>query len=64
MKVNDRTAIGLLIVSRTSDFSWASLRTPKTLLSDVMTFLVPIAENQGVNRISICSALRPFQFEA
>lgn len=48
--------IGVLNISRKSDFPWARLRTPKTYLSDVMTKLVPIAKEHNVKRISICSA--------
>lgn len=50
------SVISVLNISRKSDFPWASLRTPKTFLSDVMAHLVPIAENQNLKRISICSA--------
>jgi len=48
--------ISVLNISRKSDFPWASLRTPKTYLSDVMTKLVPIAKEHNIKRISICSA--------
>ena len=48
--------ISVLNISRKSDFPWASLRTPKTYLSDVMSLLVPMAENRDIKRISICSA--------
>ncbi|AXT19520.1 hypothetical protein D7030_10375 [Flavobacteriaceae bacterium AU392] len=48
--------INVLNVSRKSDFPWANLRTPKTFLSDVMDHLIPIAENQNLKRITICSA--------
>lgn len=34
--------IGVLNISRTSDFPWAKLRTPKTFLSDVMEKVVKI----------------------
>ncbi|MEM1001769.1 MAG: NAD(P)H-binding protein, partial [Bacteroidota bacterium] len=48
--------ISVLNISRTSDFPWAPLRTPKTYLSEVMTKLVALAEKQQFKRISICSA--------
>ncbi|MFD2587333.1 NAD(P)-dependent oxidoreductase [Croceitalea marina] len=48
--------ISVLNISRKSDFPWASLRTPKTYLSDVLTKLVPIAKEHNIKRISICSA--------
>jgi len=48
--------IGVLNISRKSDFPWSALRTPKTYLSDVMRLLVLIAEKNQIQRISICSA--------
>lgn len=48
--------INVLNVSRTSDFPWAKLRTPKTYLSDVMRLLIPLAETHNIKRLSICSA--------
>ena len=48
--------ISVLNISRKSDFPWASLRTPKTFLSDVMNLLVRISKNKNIKRISICSA--------
>lgn len=48
--------ISVLNVSRTSDFPWASLRTPKTYLSDTMKQLVPLAETHEIKRLITCSA--------
>ncbi|MFP2997783.1 NAD(P)H-binding protein [Spongiivirga sp. MCCC 1A20706] len=48
--------ISVLNISRTSDFPWSKLRTPATYLSEVMQLLIPIAEKEHINRISICSA--------
>lgn len=48
--------ISVLNISRTSDFPWAKLRTPKKYLSDVMGNLIPICEKENVKRIVACSA--------
>lgn len=48
--------ISVLNISRTSDFPWARLRTRENYLSEVMKAVVPIAEEQNVRRISLCSA--------
>ncbi len=48
--------ISALNVSRTSDFPWARLRTPKTFLSDTMKSLIPLAEKHSIKRIVVCSA--------
>ncbi len=48
--------INVLNISRTSDFPWAKLRTPKNYLSDVMSILVPIVEASNIKRLSVCSA--------
>lgn len=48
--------ISALNISRTSDFPWASLRTPKTYLSDVMEKVITVAKKFSVNRVVICSA--------
>jgi putative NADH-flavin reductase len=48
--------ISVLNVSRKSDFPWAPLRSPKTLLCDVMKSLIPLATKHNVKRIVICSA--------
>lgn len=48
--------ISVLNISRTSDFPWAKLRTPKTFLSDVMTNIIPMAQENNIERIIICSA--------
>ncbi|GAB5399031.1 MAG: SDR family oxidoreductase [Aureisphaera sp.] len=48
--------ISTLNVSRKSDFPWSGLKTPINFLSNVMTHLVPIAENHHIDRIVVCSA--------
>ena len=48
--------ISVLNISRTSDFPWARLRTPKTLLSDTMSLVVSSAKELGIKRAAICSA--------
>ncbi|OEK04836.1 NAD(P)-dependent oxidoreductase [Roseivirga misakiensis] len=48
--------INALNISRTSDFPWAKLRTPKNYLSDVMRQLAPIAGANSVDRLVVCSA--------
>ncbi len=50
------SVINALNVSRTSDFPWARLRTPKTFLSNTMKSLIPLAHKHGANRVVICSA--------
>jgi uncharacterized protein YbjT (DUF2867 family) len=45
-----------LNISRTSDFPWARLRTPKTFLSDTMKAVVKVAEEEKIKRIVVCSA--------
>lgn len=51
-----KAIISALNISRTSDFPWAKLRTPKTNLSDVMQKLTVIAKQEHIQRIVICSA--------
>ena len=48
--------ISVLNISRKSDFPWSGLRTPKTLLSDTIRLILPLAEAQDLKRITICSA--------
>lgn len=48
--------ISVLNISRKSDFPWSALRTPENFLSDVMSLLVPLAEENRINRIIVCSA--------
>ncbi len=48
--------ISVLNVSRRSDFPWAPLRTPPTLMSDTMRTLLPLAETASIQRILLCSA--------
>ncbi|SFR51963.1 Putative NADH-flavin reductase [Robiginitalea myxolifaciens] len=48
--------ISVLNISRTSDFPWAPLRTPKTFLSETMSSLISTARKMNVRRIAICSA--------
>ncbi|MFS4416104.1 NAD(P)-dependent oxidoreductase [Maribacter sp. 2307ULW6-5] len=51
-----QAAISVLNVSRTSDFPWAPLRTPKTFLHDTMATLVPLARKHQLQRMVLCSA--------
>ncbi len=53
---NCDAVISSLNISRTSDFPWAPLRTPKTYLSDVMANVIAIAKKYSINRLVICSA--------
>lgn len=48
--------ISALNVSRHSDFPWSRLRTPPTLLSDTMKQLLPLVEENGIQRLVVCSA--------
>ncbi|MEO0338390.1 MAG: NAD(P)-binding oxidoreductase [Bacteroidota bacterium] len=48
--------LSVLNISRTSDFPWAKLRTPKLFLSDTMQQLLPLAKSHAVERVIICSA--------
>ncbi len=49
-------AISVLNVSRTSDFPWAKLRTPKNFLSVTMRKLLGVTKNEGIERLLVCSA--------
>ncbi|MCB0853509.1 MAG: SDR family oxidoreductase [Bacteroidetes bacterium] len=53
---NCEAVISVLNISRKSDFPWSGLRTSKNYLSDVMSLLIPLAENQNLKRLSVCSA--------
>ena len=46
----------VLNISRTSDFPWASLRTPPQYLSEVMSKTLKLAEKHNINRLIVCSA--------
>ena len=48
--------VSALNISRTSDFPWAKLRTPPTLLSEVMTLLVELISETPAKRLVVCSA--------
>ena len=48
--------ISVLNISRTSDFPWARLRTPKTFLSDTMNTIIGLAKKNNIKRIVLCSA--------
>jgi putative NADH-flavin reductase len=48
--------ISVLNISRTSDFPWAKLRTPKTFLSDAMADIIAVAEEAGIKKVLVCSA--------
>lgn len=47
--------IGALNISRSSDWPWAPLRTPKTLLSDTMRNLVSLMQEVSLKKVVICS---------
>jgi len=53
--------ISTLNISRKSDFPWAPLRAPKTLMSNAMQVLLPIAKQQGIERLAVCSAWGTFE---
>ncbi len=48
--------LSLLNISRTTDFPWSPLRTPKTFLSDVMDQVLHFSKKYKIKRIIICSA--------
>jgi len=48
--------INCLNVSRRSDFPWAKLRTPPTLLSDTMQILLETANPKELEKLVVCSA--------
>ena len=48
--------ISVLNISRTSDFLWARLRTPKTFLSDTMSAVVEVATKNKIAKVILCSA--------
>jgi uncharacterized protein YbjT (DUF2867 family) len=48
--------ISALNISRTSDFPWAKLRTPKNFLSESMANTIVTAKQQNINRIITTSA--------
>ena len=48
--------LSVLNISRTSDFPWAKLRTPKTFLSDTIHNCIEVSRSQGLKRIVVCSA--------
>lgn len=48
--------LSVLNISRNSDFPWSRLRTPKTLLSEVMTNLIKLSNQHAIRRVVVCSA--------
>lgn len=48
--------ISVLNISRTSDFPWSPLRTPKTFLSDTLSVVVEVATEHKIAKIILCSA--------
>lgn len=48
--------VSALNISRTSDFPWAKLRTPKTYLSDVMSNVIAVTKKLSIKRVVVCSA--------
>jgi len=53
---NCNVIISSLNISRNSDFPWAKLRTPVTLLSDTMTHLVDLTSKHSIEKIITISA--------
>jgi len=51
-----RAVISVLNISRTSDFPWAALRTPKTFLSNAMHKVIGLAKQNNIKRLVFCSA--------
>ena len=54
--VGCQAIISALNISRTSDWPWAKLRTPKDFLSSVMKLLIELAPEHGIQRIIFISA--------
>ncbi|QCX01667.1 SDR family oxidoreductase [Aggregatimonas sangjinii] len=48
--------VSALNISRTSDFPFAPLRTPKEFLSKTMANVISVANKNGIKRIVSCSA--------
>lgn len=48
--------LSALNISRTSDFPWSALRTPKTLLSETAAHLIDLAPKYGISRVIVISA--------
>lgn len=48
--------ISVLNISRTSDFPWSPLRTPKTFMSDTMSAVVDVAIENKLEKVILCSA--------
>jgi len=48
--------ISVLNISRTSDFPWSKLRTPKNFLSSTMANIIKIANKGGIKKVVTCSA--------
>ena len=48
--------LSALNISRKSDFPWSSLRTPKTLLSDVMQHIITLSTSHPFEHLVVCSA--------
>jgi putative NADH-flavin reductase len=48
--------LSALNISRTSDFPWAKLRSPKDFLSSVMKHIIELAPQQSISRIIFTSA--------
>lgn len=54
--VGCQVVISVLNISRSSDFPWAPLRTPKNYMSTVMQNLIRLAPTYGFDRLLLCSA--------
>ena len=53
---NCEAVVNTLNISRTSDFPWAKLRTPKTFLSNLAKDLILVMERENVKRIVFTTA--------
>lgn len=51
-----QAVISALNISRTNDFPWSPLRTPKTLMSDTVNQLLPVLEKRNIKRVIVLSA--------
>lgn len=48
--------LSVLNISRTTDFPWSPLRTPKRFLSDTIQNIVALSNNQDLKQVIVCSA--------
>lgn len=48
--------ISIVNISRTSDFPWARLRTPKKFISNTIKNVIALAKEHKIKRVIVCSA--------